>query len=540
VLRRSFLHLLVSGALFALTLPGFRRAVAAAPYAFRHGISSGDPLHDGVIIWTRLSGARGESVPVAWVVAADVRLRTVVGSGETVTGPDRDYTVKVDVRGLRPGTRYYYRFFAGGAASEVGRTRTLPDGAPSSVSFAVVSCSNFAAGYFYAYREIARRDDLDAVLHLGDYIYEHGLGGYATGRAEQLGRVPEPAGELLTLADYRLRYAQYRADPDSRAMHAAHPLIAVWDDHEIANDAWRGGAQNHDEGEGEWEARRDAAVRAYVEWMPIRAEAAGAATRIYRAFRYGNLVALMMLDTRLCGRDRQPRLGTDMDDAEAARIIDDPGREMLGKVQRDWLRDRLGDSRGTTWQVVGQQVMVSPMRASDLEQVIDPDGPTSLPKELLDHSIALSKRDFPVLLDTWGGYGAARERLLADLEELADNAVVLSGDLHSAVAGNLVPRGKQKPVAVEFLATSVTSPSFTDMPTERRPGALRDATLARNPDLVYMESAHRGWLQVTFTPGGCVGEWYRLDSVHNDTYSVAVDKRLGVEAGRIGAGLHVP
>ena len=468
MLRRAFITLLASSALALLA--GCRpMRTGASGYEFRHGVASGDPLSDGVILWTRVSGASGESVTVRWEVASDPAMRSVIRSGEFVTGADRDYTVKVDARGLPSGARLFYRFRVADVDSPVGRTRTLPTGRLESASFAIVSCSNYPAGFFHAYREIARRDDLDAVVHLGDYLYEYGQGEYATAHAEALGRVPDPLGEAVTLEDYRRRHAQYKSDPDSRAMLAAHPLIAVWDDHEIANDAWHEGAENHDEGDGDWGSRVDAAIQAYLEWMPIRASANGTSTRIFREFRYGDLLGLTMLDTRLYGRDRQPEPAPGMSAEEVGQLLADPGREMLGVEQSEWLREVTGRNRDVTWRVYGQQVLVSPVRAPDLEPLIDVDGPSMVSREVLERNVAMSKANPPILLDTWDGYPVARERFLADIAAAGGNAVVLSGDLHTSIAGNLVPIGGKAPVAVEFMAPSVTSPGFQDYLPERRP-----------------------------------------------------------------------
>ena len=262
MLRRNFVKLFAAGLLAALSGCGPVKRSDGREYSFRHGVASGDPLQDGVIIWTRISGVISETVDVGWEVATDPEMRSRIAAGTYRTGPDRDFTVKVDVRGLPSGRQLFYRFSAAGIESPVGRTRTLPEGSVARAAFAVVSCSNYPTGYFHAYRDIAQREDLDAVIHLGDYLYEYGMGQYATEYAEALDRVPDPPGELMSLADYRRRHAQYKADPDSRAMHAAHPLIAVWDDHEIANDAWHDGAENHDEGEGDWADRVRAAVTA--------------------------------------------------------------------------------------------------------------------------------------------------------------------------------------------------------------------------------------------------------------------------------------
>ena len=536
MLRRTFVNLIAAG--LAAALAGCRpvKPGSQRKYEFRHGVASGDPLQDGVIIWTRVSGAAAEPITVNWRVSTDPGMRATIASGSVDTGPDRDYTVKVDVRGLPTGRRLFYRFSVDGNESPVGRTRTLPDSRIEKAAFAVVSCSNYPTGYFHAYRDIAQRSDLDAVIHLGDYLYEYGVGEYATEYAESLGRVPDPAGELMSLGDYRRRHAQYKSDPDSRAMLAAHPLIAVWDDHEIANDAWRDGAQNHDEGEGAWQERVQAAVQAYLEWMPVRAEADGRATRIFRDFRYGDLLTLVMLDTRMHGRDKQPVVTEDMSVEEAAAVLGDPGRELLGAEQSSWLRDTLRRASATTWQVLGQQVLVSPVRAPDLEPLLDPEGPTPLSPEFLEYSIRMSKQNPPLLLDTWDGYAAARERLYAELKAAA-NPVVLSGDLHTSIAGNLVPRGSESPVAVEFMTTSVTSPGFAEYLPERHPGAVRDATLALNPDLAYMETERRGWLCMTFTQTDCTGEWHLLDGIRSADYRVTVDKRLAVQAGKVAAGL---
>ncbi|MDH3372555.1 MAG: alkaline phosphatase D family protein [Gammaproteobacteria bacterium] len=538
MLRRRFIHLFGSGILFAALGVNSRRGTTASRDTFQHGVASGDPLADAVIIWTRISGAQGEIIRVDWQVASDSGMQTVLRSGQAKTDADRDYTVKIDVDDLPPGAQLYYRFIVDGVASRIGTTRTLPRGDVPAARFAVVSCSNYPTGYFHAYREIADRRDLDAVIHLGDYLYEYGLGEYATEYAEQLDRIPNPRHELISLEDYRLRHAQYKTDPDLQAMHAAHPVIAVWDDHEIANDCWRKGAQNHNDDEGRWGKRRDAAIKAYFEWMPIRGESRGKHTKIFREFRFGKLLSLTMLDTRLYGRDRQPQMNENMQSNDVHRMLSDPGRRLLGKKQEQWLRDTLSRASETTWQVVAQQVLVSPVRAPDLEPLIDPEGPTMLSREFLDHSIAMSKSHPPLLLDTWDGYAAARQDLLTDLKELAANPVVLSGDLHTSIAGNLHLPGQTEPVAVEFMTASVTSPGFAEYLPERRPGGLSDATRKLNPNLKYMETDRRGWLCMTITPAECSGEWHLLDGVRSRQNSSTIDRRLSVAAGRIAEGLY--
>jgi len=540
VLRRRFLHFLASGILFVALGRHSRRAQAASPYKFNHGVASGDPLADRVILWTRVSGASGESVTVNWQIGTDPSLESVLRQGRVVTNAKQDYTVKVDVRQLPAGTRLYYRFTVDGVVSATGITRTLPTGVVDTVRLAVVCCASYPTGYFHAYREIADREDIDAVVHLGDYLYEYGLGEYATEYAEQLQRVPEPSHEIVSLADYRTRHAQYKTDPDLQALHAAHPVIAVWDDHEIVNDCWRNGSPDHneDEGEGRWGKRRDAAIKAYFEWMPIRGKAHGKWTRIYREFHFGELLSLIMLDTRFYGRDRQPELTQDMQEEEIYRVLGDPGRRMLGRRQESWLRKTLRERQTATWQVIGQQVLASPVRAPDLEPLLDPEGPSTVSREVLDHNIAMSKSNPPLLLDTWDGYAAAREDLLGDLEELASNPVIISGDLHTSIAGDLFRQGAQTPVSVEFMTTSVTSPGIAEYLPERHPNAVSDATMQLNPNLRYMETNRRGWLCMTLTASECTGEWHLIDDIRSTRYTSTVDRRLAVAAGKIRDGLY--
>ncbi|MCH7980429.1 MAG: alkaline phosphatase D family protein [Proteobacteria bacterium] len=537
MLRRNFIRVLAGSAIFSWA--GFRsRKAVATEISFAHGVASGDPLSDSVVIWTRISGLTDHSIAVRWSLASDPEMTQLVREGVANTNAERDYTVKVDADRLPAGQYLWYQFKVDGVTSPVGRTRTLPVGSVNAAKFAVVSCSNFPYGYFHAYREIANRDDLDAVIHLGDYIYEYGLGEYATERAETLGRVPEPPTELLTLDDYRRRHAQYKADEDSIAMHARHPLIAIWDDHEICNDGWRAGALNHQEDEGSWESRRDAAIQAYLEWMPIRAGHDREHTKIYRTFRFGDLLSLIMLDTRFYGRDQQPDVGKDVTPDSVADAMQDPERRVLGRRQEAWLRESLSNAADATWQIIGQQVLVSPLRSADLEPLLDREKESMLTPEYLDQITELSKDNPPVLLDTWDGYPVARQDFLEDISALAPNPVILSGDLHTSLAGNLIPSGFEKPVAVEFMTGSVSSPGFAEYLPEKKPGALRDATLELNQNLSYMETDRRGWMCLNVTHETCTAEWHLLDTVHAQEYSSVIDQCLAVRAGRMSDGIY--
>lgn len=301
-----------AGAAGGLAFAG--RSVLAQPAqtGFTHGVASGDPLADRVILWTRYvpPGSSTGSTELVWEMALEETFSAIVASGKVKAGPKTDFTAKVDASGLAPATTYHFRFRAAAETGPVGRTRTLPHTGADSASMAVVSCSNYPQGYFHVYREIAGRD-VDMVLHLGDYIYEYADGVYSNDDIVAKGRAVRPKNEIIAVEDYRTRYALYRSDPDLQAVHARHPFICVWDDHEIANDTWKGGAENHQEDEGEFAARKEAAVRAYNEWMPIRENPAGP-DKINRSFNIGGLASLIMLDTRLCGRDKQLSYETDL------------------------------------------------------------------------------------------------------------------------------------------------------------------------------------------------------------------------------------
>jgi alkaline phosphatase D len=488
--RRQFIATATAAAAawpFAAQTPGDE------PALFRHGVASGDPLIDRVILWTRVTTPLARSatgpVDVRWMVADDEQLTRIVARGTAVAAPERDFTVKVDAGGLQPGRSYYYGFEAGGQRSPTGRTKTLPAAGVRRVQLASVSCSNYPAGYFNVYRCVANRDDLDAVLHLGDYIYEFADGIY--GDSKSTGRAPLPAGEATTLADYRLRYEIYRSDVDLQAAHARHPFIVVWDDHELANDAWRDGAANHDAKEGDWTVRRLAAYQAYCEWMPVR-ETLTPGVHLYRDFRFGTLADLLMLDTRGY-RDRQLFGGTNA-------AIAAPERTLLGAAQETWLLDKLVASRNAevTWRVLGQQVLFAPM------------SPPMLPV---------------ANVDVWDGYPAARGRVLdaIERERIADVAI-LTGDLHSSWAQD-VPRDPWRgynsqtgagSLAVEFVTPAISSPPFFSEP------ALRDqARVLRlvSPHLKFLEGESRGYVLVDLTPDRIQAEYYFVPTVAERTAS---------------------
>ncbi|WP_033312660.1 alkaline phosphatase D family protein [Streptomyces iakyrus] len=436
----------------AATLPA--RAVDQAP-AFLHGVASGDPLPDGVLLWTRVtpvpeaipgSGA-GPDTEVSWTVAEDKAFTTVVAKGSTTATAASDHTVKADIRGLKPGTDYWFRFSAGGTDSPTARTRTAPahDAAVTGLRFGVVSCANWEAGYFSPYRHLAARGDLDAWLHLGDYIYEYGTGEYGT--RGKVVRPHAPAHEIVTLADYRTRHARYKTDPDLQALHATAPVVAIWDDHEFANDAFEGGAENHTEGaEGTWSARQAAAKQAYFEWMPVRPAIAGTT---YRRLRFGKLADLSLLDLRSF-RSQQVKVGNGE--------VDDPDRTLTGRAQLDWLKTGLASS-DTTWRLVGNSVMISPFAIGSLSaDLLKP----------LAKLLGLPQEGLALNTDQWDGYTDDRREILAHLRTNAiRNTVFLTGDIHMAWANDVPVDAGTYPLspsaATEFVVTSVTSDNLDDI-----------------------------------------------------------------------------
>lgn len=461
---------------------------------FRHGVASGDPLPDRVVLWTRVTPGADQLAPVAvrYWVASDAEMSTIVQSGGSTTGPERDYTVKVDVGSLVPGATYYYRFDALGESSVVGRTRTLPVGAVGRLRLCVVSCSNYAFGFFNAYRSIAAREDLDLVLHLGDYIYEYRNAEYGDG--VPLGRVPAPDREILTLADYRERHAQYKTDPDLQEVHRQHPLCVVWDDHEVANDASRDGAQNHQpEAEGDYAQRKASALQAYREWMPIRELSGDDVSRIYRSFAVGDLADVILLDTRHVGRDAQAA-----DECETEQLAD-PARSLLGAAQEAWLLEQLDDSlaRGARWRLLGQQVMMG--------QLVN----------LVAQPACVFSRD------QWDGYAASRTRLLTHLEERAiDNVVVLTGDIHTSWALDLSldpfdpavyePASGSGSLAVELVTPAVTSAGIEDPLLAAQLTALVGTT---HGHVKFVELTRRGYLLLDVTSERVQAEWYFLQTI---------------------------
>lgn len=535
----------VTAGALALTFSArsFDAEAAAAPAhqgVFGYGVASGDPTGTAVVIWTRVTPPRrGPKDPVAtpgsglgarthvtWEVARDRHFTRIARHGSYLTHPDSDHTVKVDVEGLRPYTRYFYRFRAAGETSPVGRTRTAPDvpGRSHALRFALVTCSNYTGGYFTAYRQIAARDDLDFVLHLGDYIYEYPNGPVSDasdpdgryGPAALVGvRDAEPANNLLTLRDYRLRHAIHKADPDARAAHNAHPWITIFDDHEVANNAWDSGAENQAAGTtaAQFHARRSAAYQAYLEWMPFRLpdqsrRVPHRGTRFFRRFTFGTLGSLSVLETRQ-NRSRQvdfpgftaqgggfiptalPGL-TDRTDAELA----DPSRHLPEPEQLAWLTAGLRADDG--WHLIGNQVVQTPVRfpaAAMAPTAIESNGGPLPDTALLVNS------------DQWDGYQADQAAVTAAYAASPGDVVVLTGDIHSSwateipsTAGATAPGTTgYTPAAVEFVTPSVTSDGFYEQVAPllqaRNPAVTPEEVVATVEQLISSSRQVNPWVR---------------------------------------------
>ena len=527
----------------------------AAQAEFNFGVASGDPLADKVILWTHAKFPSSDAaVALTYQVATDAAFTQVVSSGMATATTSTGFTAKVDASGLKAGTAYFYRFSQDANHSPVGRTRTLPQTADS-LKLAVMSCTNFPAGFFNVYAEVAK-SDAEFALHLGDYIYEYAANGYASSAAATLGRVSLPANELLTLADYRARHAQYKGDPDSKNLHGLKPMIAIWDDHEIANDAFKDGAENHTPAtEGAWADRKAAALQAYHEWMPIRTGTDK--SKIYRSFNFGNLVSLHMLDTRLIGRDEQIDIA-DLAGANGAAArntaltaFSSPTRQMLGTEQMQWLQGQLMASTAR-WQVLGQQVLMGRMEfpvsvlaalnTSDLSPAAQAAGQKAVSDYLTAKATPASARTpaqaglmnttlNPKLgynLDAWDGYVAARETLLMTAYQLQKRLVVLAGDTHNAWHSDLTLMGLADArlagtkVGEEFATSSVSSPGLENYLVTLSPVQIKTIFEGVVDDLNWMDASQRGFLKMSFSSTEAKGEWFFVNTISNRTYTSAL------------------
>ncbi len=504
--RRALLQGLMLGAVGAPTL------AQSLSRGFTHGVGSFDPAAGTITLWTRYVGA--DEVKLGWEVAEDAGFGKIVKRGETLVSAERDWCAKATVSGLEPGRWYFYRFVAPDLSrSDIGRTKTFAQGKLDQFKVAVFSCSNLPAGWFNAYAHAAARDDIDLVVHLGDYFYEYPQGGYPAKKYEVAGRLLEPPTEVIKLDEYRRRYANYRSDADLQRLHSLFPAITIWDDHEFANDAWTGGAENHTPAtEGDWEVRKAAAKRAYHEWLPM-----GDAP--YATYDIGDLLSLIRLDTRVEGRMQQLDLGVAKGDPAALAAFRDgpwrdPKRTLLGFPQEAWFADTIRQSvrNKARWQLVAQQVVMGSIitpKAASIDW-LGPDAP-DYSKRRFTNSLAATKAGLPFNMDSWGGYIAARERLLGAAQSAGANMIVLAGDSHNAWGFDLANKGR--PAGVEFAVQGVTSPGFEGSLRGVKPEVLASALVAENREMKWCDTSKRGYLTVTLTRDSARCDWHLLDTV---------------------------
>lgn len=535
VLRIDRRRLVMGGlGLSGLMLPAgqaLARQLTAAT-GFTHNVASGEPGPDSMLLWTRYIPMSEGVTRLEAEVALDPDFAKVVAGGVVRTGAYRDWTAKITVDGLKPGTVYWYRFIApNGERSPVGRTKTLPEGKVDRFNLAVFSCSNLPQGLFNAYAHAAARKDVDLWLHTGDYIYEYGVAStreadWAVGRKEQL----LPVTEILAIADYRLRYASYRADPDLQRLHQLAPMVALWDDHESANDSYEAGAQNHQpDKEGDWNTRRAAAMQVYREWMPVSDEP-------WKAYEIGSLATLYRTESRLLARTKPADLGAafraaDPDAALKAfrdGVWKDSAATMMGSTQESWLTHQMKATKGA-WQLVGMGTIL---------------GRTVMPKDAVDwlrpevsekkvagykNNIRAAAQGVPMWMDRWDGYPAARSRLLKSAQAADADLVMLSGDSHNAWAYGLVEDGQ--PAGVEFAGQAVTSNGMEgDMGAD--PKVVAQGFVAANPELKWADTSQRGYMMIQVTPQRVTGEWLFLQTIKARSTALSGSHRMSVERGR--------
>jgi len=497
---------------------------------FSHGVASGDPDQTSIVIWTRVSHAT-TPVNVNWFVATDASFTNIAAKGQYTTNEQRDYTVKIVVDDLQPGAMYFYKFEVNGVSSIIGQTRTLPVGHVKELTLAVATCSNFPFGYFNAYDAIANDPSIDLVVHLGDYIYEYGVDGFGGETGKKLGRNHEPSHEILNLDDYRQRHAQYKSDQGSLAMHARHPLIVIWDDHETANNPWMGGAKNHQENEGSWQARRSASLQAYYEWMPIRDPADGSQKKYWRHYKFGDLASLITLEGRHTGRSQQISYNEHLENIDTAEkgqdflhaIVGAPDRNMLSQEMEQFLKSELEESvqSNRRWRIIGNQTII----ARSISPKLDTPFFDTLSKNLntkainmLDELTHIGKFDLPADLDTWDGYPIAREQFY----QVAKNAgvhdlLVLSGDSHSYWANQLFDEHEQS-MGLELGATGITSPRSLMKLGEEAMKHYDELNAEHNKEIVWADGRHRGFIRLHIDQHGGHADFIAISNVESRRY----------------------
>lgn len=512
---------------------------------FNYGVASFDPSSSGVIIWSRFNTA---NVEIIWEVSTQSDFNNILRTGKITTEDSRDNTLAIELTELDPDQKLYYRFISttDNSISVVGETITLPTDA-TQAKLAICSCSNYQAGLFNVYDAMAN-SDADIIVHLGDYFYEYGAGGYgSTEENAFLNRFHEPAGEIISLDDYRTRYKQYRSDASLQLAHQKKPFICVWDDHEIANDTYKEGAENHDEAtEGSFEVRKQNVLQAYSEFLPFSRIAADDNSIIYRSVNIGNLVNLILMDTRLIGRDKQLNIGdyytaTGFDALAFQTALTDPNRSIVGVTQRDWIISELNSS-SAKWQVLGQQVLMGKMNIPvELLTAFGSENFGAILTELVTIKLRLLNNDpslsaeeiarvttvIPYNLDAWDGYPIDREIIYSALN--GKKIVTFAGDTHNAWQNTLTSENGTE-VGIELATSSISSPGFeTYLGANSSPelvAGFQEALVALIDGLNYFDASRRGYMMTTFTTTDVTSEWIFVDTLLSESYSTEIGYSL--------------
>ncbi|WP_439544804.1 alkaline phosphatase D family protein [Sandarakinorhabdus sp.] len=524
--RRAFLTATAAGLILPVR-PALARLWPGS--GFTHGVASGHPGAGAVTVWTRYASVTGVATTLKVEVAEDEAMRRIIARAEAVAGAETWGTAQVRLAGLPEGRWLWYRFTApDGTQSIVGRTKTLPTGKIDQLKLAVLSCSNRPFGHFNAYAHAAARDDIDAVIHLGDYIYEYRQGTYP--ETVMPGREILPTNEITMIDDYRQRYASYRADPGLQAIHARFPMIAIWDDHEFANDTWKAGAENHQSDEGDFFLRRDAAVKAHREWLMTP-------DTYWNRYDFGNLVSILTLDTRMSGRDQQLDLGAalrggmDGIKAFAGGEWQSPTRTLLGSEQEAWFAQEIAASvkSGQRWQLVAQQVVMGDLFTP--KQAVEWLGPDADARAVgyVKAGLAAAQAGIPGAQDMWSGYPQARRRFLKAMADAGADPIVIAGDSHNAWAFNHSLDGK--PVAAEFGVQSVTSPGY-EQALKADPAVIRAGLMQSSPGLTWCDTARRGYLTLSFTPAETRCDFVFMETIKTVSTATGTGQAAVVKHGK--------
>ena len=524
--RRSFLKLISLSTFFIglnLLSSGKRQV------KFNHGIASGDPTNSNVILWTRLTVGNNKKILATYEVSNTKEFKNIIASGQSYTDRNKDFTVKVDVsipRNFR-GKQVYYRFKAEGVSSQIGATSTLPENT-SDFKIAIFSCSNYPAGYFNAYNAASKDNSINMGIHVGDYLYEYKQGEYATENAVQLNRQPIPNKEITTLDDYRLRHAQYKSDIDLQALHSSIPMACAWDDHEIANDAWRSGAENHQINEGSFAIRKRNALKAYFEWMPVREPKDQ--SKNWKKYKVGNLVDIKLLETRLSSRSKQLEIneyitneGTFLKE-DFYKTLKNKNRKLLGNEQLTFIERNVESNQA--WNVYAQQVLLASLKLPPI-----PSGVIDMLPGYQQYYKTVIKHDLPYNLDAWDGYPAEREKFLKLVNAASKKNIFIAGDTHNCWANNIMLDDKF--VGAELATPSVTSPgaseNFNGMVSSKD---LENAMTLKNKNLKWTNLADRGYLTINFKPENATAEFIGVDTISSRNYKTKILKRIEITPGQ--------